>query len=131
MREEPGKIEAAPALTDARVLIVEDDFLISMELEAVLEDAGADIVGLCRTVSEALAVVDRHALAIAILDVRLGRELVTPVARRLAERGIPFVFYTGQVDIVSLQAEWPGYPIIQKPAHPNTIVRVLGNQLRH
>lgn len=131
MREEPGKVKAAPALKDVRILIVEDDFLISMELEAVLEDAGADIVGLCRTVSEALAVVDRNALAIAILDVRLGHELVTPVARRLAERETPFIFYTGQVDVASLQAEWPGYPIIQKPAHPNTIVRVLADQLRH
>lgn len=130
MMEERGKVDAAPALRDARILIVEDDFLIAMELEAVLEDAGAEIIGLCRTVEEALAVADGNEVAVAILDIRLGREEVTPVACRLAERGTPFVFYTGQVDIASLRAEWPGRPIIQKPAHPRTIVQALADQLR-
>lgn len=128
--EERGKVDAAPALRDVRILIVEDDFLIAMELEAVLEDAGAEIVGLCRTVEEALALAGQNQLTVAILDVRLGREEVTPVAGLLAERGTPFVFYTGQVDVRSLHAKWPGRRIIQKPAHPNVIIQALADQLR-
>ena len=130
MMEEPGKVDAAPALGDARILVVEDDFLISMELEAVLRDAGAEIVALCRTVDEALAVADGNEVTVAVLDVRLGREEVIPVARRLAERGTPFVFYTGQVNTDSLHAEWPSCKIIQKPAHPTAIIRALVEQLR-
>ena len=129
--EESDKTDAAPVLKGVRVLVVEDDFIISMELEAILLDAGAEIAGLCRNVKEALAVADRNDVAVALLDVRLGSETVMPVARRLAEHRIPFVFYTGQVDVDPLVAEWPGYTIVAKPASPSAIVGALAGQLRH
>lgn len=129
--EELEKADAAPVLNGVRVLVVEDDFIISMELEAVLLDAGAEIAGLCRNVQEALAVADRNDVAVALLDVRLGSETVTPVARRLAEHRIPFVFYTGQVDVDPLLAEWPGCAIVAKPASPSAIVGALAGQLQH
>ncbi|MBV9590670.1 MAG: response regulator, partial [Hyphomicrobiales bacterium] len=88
--------EVALPLSGARLIVVEDDFLILMELESALADAGAKIVGSCRTLDAAMSLVEADGLAAAILDIRLGRDTVEPAARRLAERGIPFIFYTGQ-----------------------------------
>jgi DNA-binding NtrC family response regulator len=128
--EEPREADAAPVLNGVRVLVVEDDFIILMELEAVLLDAGAEIAALCRTVNEALVAADRNEVAVALLDVRLGSETVTPLARHLTEHGTPFVFYTGQVDVDPLLTEWPGSKVVAKPAPPSAIVGALADQLQ-
>jgi DNA-binding NtrC family response regulator len=117
-------------LKGARVLVVEDDFLILMELEAILSEAGADIAG-CRTVKDALALAERDGLAAAILDIRLGRETIAPVARELARRGIPFVFYTGQIDTSAMRAEWPDRRFVPKPSQPRAIVKAVAELLHH
>jgi DNA-binding NtrC family response regulator len=117
-------------LKGARVLVVEDDFLILMELETILSEAGAEIAG-CRTVEDALALAAKNGLAAAVLDIRLGRETIAPVARELARRGIPFVFYTGQIDTDAMRAEWPDCIIVPKPAQARTIVTAVADLLHH
>lgn len=118
---------SASLLGGARVLVVEDDFLILMELEAILGEAGAETAG-CSSVKDALALAEQNGLAAAILDVRLGRETVAPVARELARRGIPFVFYTGQHD-TAMRAEWPGRRFVPKPSQPRTIIDAVAGLL--
>src|SRR5262245_10648897 len=120
----------APPLRGARVLVVENDFLILRELESVLTEAGADIVGLCRTVEGALAVAQTNGVAAAILDIRVGRDSIAPVVQVLASRGIPFVFYTGQVETDPIQAQWPGRKIIAKPADAHEIVTSVARLLK-
>ena len=122
-------LDVTSALHGARVLVVEDDFIISMELQSVLTEAGAVIAGACRTVKEALALVDDDDLALAILDIRLGKDTIAPVARQLTRRGIPFVFYTGQVETDPIRAEWPDCRIVPKPAQPRTIVAAMADLL--
>jgi DNA-binding NtrC family response regulator len=117
-------------LGGARVLVVEDDFIISMELESTLLDGGAESVSVCRTVKDALLRADGGGFSAAILDVRLGRETVVPLARLLTLRGIPFVFYTGQVDLGPVRAEWPQCMIISKPAQSRTIIRAVVQSLK-
>jgi DNA-binding NtrC family response regulator len=117
-------------LKGARVLVVEDDFLILMELETILSEAGAEIAG-CRTVKDALALAEKNALAAAVLDIRLGRETIAPVARELARRGIPFVFYSGQVNTDAVRAEWPDRRLVPKPAQPRAIVNAVADLLHH
>jgi DNA-binding response OmpR family regulator len=116
-------------LRGTHLLLVEDNFLILLELEAVLRDAGAESIQSCRTVKDALARADDDGISAAILDVRIGRDSVTPVARRLAARGTPFLFYTGQIENDCLLAEWPNCQIISKPAPPHAIVSALGKLL--
>src|SRR5689334_12579126 len=87
----------AATLRSARVLLVEDSFFILMELESALLDAGAEAV-CCRTVGEALSSLDAQSVSAAVLDVQLDRETSEAVAERLARQGIPFLFYTGQLD---------------------------------
>jgi DNA-binding response OmpR family regulator len=121
--------EAGRVLDGARVLVVEDDFLISMDLESTLLEAGAQVVGLCRTVQDALALIAAAEIAVAVLDVRLGRESIAPVARQLAECGIPFVFYTAQLDNDPTLTEWPQSKLLPKPAPSRMIVNVIADQL--
>src|ERR1700733_9231817 len=92
-------------LSAARVLLVEDDFIILLELETILTEAGAQIVGSCSSVEAALIVAMDGDINAALLDIRLGRQTIAPVARCLAQRDIPFAFYTAQTHMDSSLAE--------------------------
>ena len=114
----------------ARVLVVEDDFLIRIDLEATLLEAGAEITGLCASVQQALEAIRLDAPDAAILDVRLGKETVGPVARELTSLGIPFVFYTGQVGADATLDEWSQHKVLPKPSQPRAIVAAVANLLK-
>jgi DNA-binding response OmpR family regulator len=86
----------ATALEGLCVLVVEDEFLIQLELEALLMDAGARVAGPCGSVADALDIAGRGSIDVALLDLRLGPYTGVPVARLLRRRGIPFVFYTAR-----------------------------------
>jgi len=88
-----GSAETQGVLARARVLVMEDDFFILSGLETLLTEAGAEVI-VSRTVGDAVVKADA-AVSAAILDVALGSETVEPVLARLAERGVPFMFYTG------------------------------------
>jgi CheY-like chemotaxis protein len=72
------------------VLIVEDEFVIAMDLQLMLEDHGWQVLGPVGTVREALGILGHELPSVALLDVNLGDELVTPVAEFLQTRGVPF-----------------------------------------
>jgi CheY-like chemotaxis protein len=90
-----------PAL---RVLVLEDQFLIAIELEEMLARLGCIVVGPVPTVARALGVLAGDKVDFAILDVNLGRERSTPVAEALRARGVPFALSTGY-DASQLQEE--------------------------
>lgn len=123
----PDGVSSGPAggrggVEGLRLLIVEDATLLALELEAGLVEAGAVIVGTAGDVDEALALAEAP-LDAAVLDVNLGGRLVTPVAERLAARGIPFVFATGYGERGA-----PGgfdVPIVRKPYNIHQIVRAV------
>jgi len=72
------------------VLIVEDEYLIAMDLQFLLEARGWRVIGPVATVQGALALLEDEEPAVALLDVNLGNELVTPVAQALKARNVPF-----------------------------------------
>ena len=86
---------ASRGLPSQRIMIVEDEALVAMILEDQLGELGISIVATCASVPEAMKAIEKNAPAAAILDVNLGGQLVYPVADRLIDRGIPFVFVTG------------------------------------
>jgi len=75
-----------------------------------------------------LADIDTAAFDVAVLDVRLGRETVTPVARKLKELCTPFVFYTGTGETATSQ--WPEARVIGKPAAPTVLINAVLETLR-
>jgi PAS domain S-box-containing protein len=86
---------ASRGLPSQRIMIVEDEALVAMILEDQLEELGISIVAICASVPEAMKAIEKSAPEAAILDVNLGGQLVYPVADRLIDQGIPFVFVTG------------------------------------
>jgi DNA-binding response OmpR family regulator len=65
------------------VLVVEDEFIIAMDLKFTLEEHGWRVIGPVATVAGALRLLDVERPTAALLDVNLGSELVTPVAEAL------------------------------------------------
>ena len=111
-----------------RVLIVEDEMLISMLLEDMLADLGHTVVGIVPRVDEALAAVEKDDFDVAILDVHLNGKNVLPVAEALAARKRPFVFATGY-GARGLPEQFRGRPTLQKPFAREDLDRVLRSTL--
>jgi DNA-binding response OmpR family regulator len=79
----------------SRVLIVEDEFFIALDIGQQLADAGFEVVGPAPSVAKALSLLDEQGCDVAVLDVNLGGETSEPVARKLRESAKPFVVLSG------------------------------------
>src|SRR6516225_3986684 len=64
----------ARAEPPARILVVEDDFLVATEIEIALSDAGFDVAGVAASADEAVELADSQKPALVVMDVRLGGE---------------------------------------------------------
>lgn len=82
-------------LAGLRVLVVEDEALISMLLEEALDELGCTVVGPCQSLSSALAAADEGGFDVALVDFTLRGEQATPLAGRLLELGLPFAIASG------------------------------------
>lgn len=103
------------AFDGLRILVVEDDFILALDLQLALEDAGAVVIGPVPSVAEALALLESApVLDGAILDVNLHGEVVFPVAGILHGRGIPLAFTTGY-DSDILPRAFADAPCFEKP----------------
>jgi two-component system, response regulator PdtaR len=78
-----------------RILVVEDEFLIAMELEQTLRRAGYQVVGPAASLATALELLRQVRPDAAVLDVNLAGEYVTPVAEVLRAMTVPFVLASG------------------------------------
>jgi DNA-binding response OmpR family regulator len=114
-------------LARCRILVVEDEALIAMDLEWTLRERGCEVVGPVATLADAVhAAATEHPLDGAILDVNLGHERVFPVADVLADRGVPFMFLTGYEREI-LPARHRGRTVLAKPYRTEELVRLLAN----
>lgn len=78
-----------------RVLIVEDEVFIAMEMAEALADAGCEVVGVAASVKKALALLSEQAFDAAVLDANLNGEPTDKVAEALREHRIPFLVVSG------------------------------------
>jgi len=112
-------------LAGMRVLVVEDDALLLLDLEEVLRAAGAQSVHTCSTIEDAIRCSDTERFDAAVIDVRIGSDSIAPIARQLVARGTPFVFYTGQPRNDRIMAECLKCQILSKPAQSTVLVNAL------
>jgi DNA-binding NarL/FixJ family response regulator len=82
-------------LAGKRVLVVDDDSLLALDLEIFLQDEGCVVVGPAPTADAALALIAAELLDLAILDIDLNGDTSAPVADALADRGVDFLFISG------------------------------------
>ena len=115
--------------TGTRVLLVEDEPLIALDAQDTLRDNGADEVVWARNISEAETAIDAGGLHAAILDLRLGSDSSLPLARRLAELGVPFGFTTGFQDS-GLPPDLKDRPFVTKPFSQDQLRHLLARLLK-
>lgn len=115
-------------LDGARVLIVEDEFMVAALLEDTLQAFGCEVVGPAARIDEALALLEREEIDAAVLDVNIAGEQVFPVADVLERRGIPFVFATayGRGGVAEAHRT---HEILQKPYELRSLRRALESSL--
>jgi DNA-binding response OmpR family regulator len=107
-----------------RVLLVEDDMLIGLEVKDTLGALGCQVFGPFGTVASAMAAVDANRFDAAVLDINLGRELSFPIADALTLIRVPFLFLTAY-NRATLPAAYRDSPLISKPFMPELLVAEL------
>ena len=103
-------------LSGTRILILEDEFLIAMDVEQLCRDHGAGDVSVMRNIAETEG--DGFGLRgfdVAILDVMVDGQSSLPFAGRLRESRVPFIFASGYAELDEVFADFPGIPVIGKP----------------
>src|SRR5512134_2519786 len=89
-------MEARPEkLHGLRILVVEDEALVLMEIEDMLRELGCESVGPVSSVATALAAIGENELDGSLLDMNLRGEHILPAAEKLLARGVPFLLVTG------------------------------------
>lgn len=112
--------------TALRILIVEDEVLIALDIEDMLLRLKCEVVGPVATIAEALSTIagsDR--IDGAFLDLNLQGETILPVVHLLNERSVPFVIATGYVRRGSDHPALHGASRLAKPFGINDVAKAL------
>jgi CheY-like chemotaxis protein len=97
-----------------RILVVEDEAMVSMLIEDMVLDCGCEIIGPVARFEEALALAQAAEFDVAVLDLNLNGTLSYPIAAVLRARGIPVIFATGY-GAGELLDKFRDCPTLQKP----------------
>jgi DNA-binding NtrC family response regulator len=108
-------------MSNKRILVIEDEFLIGLEIHTLLTEAGFEVVGPAATVPAALKHISEGNFDAALVDANLGGDSVVGVTAALANRGTPFVLVTGY-SRKSLPPQLANAPLIQKPFDPPIVI---------
>jgi len=123
--KDDGSITAPANDSPAKhVLLVEDEPLVAMMMSETLADLGWLVLGPFGSVSAAALALRANRVAVAILDINLGNELVFPLAELLQAKGVPYLFVTGyNSDVVSEQ--YKAVAVLSKPVDRSILQRHL------
>lgn len=107
-----------------RILVVEDEPIIALQIGEILQELGCIVIGPAGRLSVALRLATEAALDAAILDLDLRGQRVDPVAEQLAARRIPFVISSGH-DAAALPGLFRDQPRLLKPFRREELVEAV------
>jgi two-component system, response regulator PdtaR len=127
-RDDPAG--AAKTRTEAaRVLVVEDDYLVAAEIESALDQAGFDVIGIANSADEALELAAAERPLLAVMDIRLNgrRDGIDTALELFAAHGIRCIFATAHQTADARGRATPAKPIawLPKPYTMRTLVAVV------
>jgi len=114
-------------LEHRRVLVVEDEIFVALDVAATVEDAQGTVIGPVGTVKQAIDLINRQEVDAAILDVNLADGDLEPILERLKSQNIFVVVHTGGGLPAHLAARYPDVPVFRKPVPPYVLTRTLAH----
>ena len=109
-----------------KVLVVEDEFIIALDLSETVQDLGYELEGPFEGNEQAIEAIDGEGMPdAAILDVFTADGEVYPLADRLIEAGVPIVFHSGHVPPAEVKARYPQALACAKPCPPDRLIDAL------
>ena len=128
----PGDGTSAGGTRASRILVVEDDYFVAVELEHRLLDAGYDVIGIAATAEDALAKARSGKPDLAVMDIRLAspRDGIE-AAKDLATLGIPSIFATAHADPETRRRGEEAHPLgwLHKPYAPESAIALIRQAL--
>ena len=112
-------------LPGKRILLVEDNYLVAMQIASMLRDLGCEVVGPVATVDEAVDLASHEELFGAVLDVNLKDGNCSPIARTLKSRSTPYVFVTGYASPELPLSVRQDVRRLHKPVDPVSLARAI------
>ena len=111
-------------LQGLRVLVVEDDYFIAVELCSALRAAGAEVLGPARDLETGLAAIREEPIDCGVLDINLRGQMVFQIASELRARDIPTIFATGY-DASMIPEDLADTPRLEKPVDLIALCRAI------
>lgn len=107
------------------VLVVEDEFIIALDLSETVKDLGYGLEGPYADKENAFLAIDREMPDCAILDIYTGDGEVSPLADALADAGVPIIFHSGHVAPQDVLSRYPQALACSKPCPPDLMIDLL------
>lgn len=107
------------------VLVVEDEFIIALDLSETVRDLGYRVEGPYANKSHAFIAIDQEMPDFAILDVMTADGEVFPLADALTEAGVPIIFHSGHVTPGEIAERYPDAMAAAKPCPPSTLIEMI------
>lgn len=111
-------------LHGTRVLVVEDEIIVAMEVQCLLQDAGCEVVELVHTLDDAERVTSVAHVDVTLLDINLHGQMTFDLARQLSDGGKTVILATGYDDL-SIPSELRALPRVSKPFTGEQLRRTL------
>jgi DNA-binding response OmpR family regulator len=109
-----GADGAAKTLDGLRVLVVEDETLVAMLVEDYLTELNCVVAGSARRIAKALEMVESKPIDVAVLDLNVAGDDISPLVEALEAKRIPYVFASGYGS-KGLNPAWSHAVVLQKP----------------
>ena len=116
-------------MTQARVLVAEDERIIAFDLCDTVEEAGYTVEGPHPDMSSAMLAFQKDKPDVAILDIELTDGKVYPLAKKLAEEDIPIIFHSGRYSAEEMKKRFPSAATLTKPCPPAEMIETVNSVL--
>ena len=118
----------ATSIKGARVLIVEDEYMIADDLARAMREAGGEPVGPVSTLEQAEEILGQAHVDAAIFDLDLRGKMAFDLIEKLVTPGLPCLIVSGYGDDV-LPETLDGISRLEKPVNPKTVIEKLDSEL--